>query len=130
MKGKITRTTFRSEWNNPKGGVNYYYDIELDNGDKGQIGTKTKDSPKLNPGQELEYDLVKTEKGNKIKAIFSQSFQPKGKIGIGPTVGAAVNNAVSMFIAGKIEKEKIFQTADWLTKHTIELQKKYESNGN
>jgi len=130
-KSKITRTVFREAWNNPKGGVIYYHDIELENGDKGQIGTKTQDPAKLNPGQMLDYTLTTTERGNKIK-VNQPPFQPGnqkpgGKYsGIGPTVGAAVNNAVAMFIAGKIAKEKIFPTADWLVKHTLELQKKYE----
>jgi len=127
-KSKITRTVFREAWNNPKGGVIYYHDIELENGDKGQIGTKTQTPEKLNPGQEIEYTLTKTERGNKIK--INQPFQP-GKPGgkyssVGPTVGMAVNNSISMFIAGKIEKEKIFSTAEWLVKHTIELQNKFE----
>jgi hypothetical protein len=66
---KITRTVFKNEWNNPKGGSVFYHDIELDNGDKGSIGAKDKEPSKLNPGQEITYTIESGEKGNKIKAV-------------------------------------------------------------
>lgn len=66
---KITRTIFKNEWDNPKGGKIFYHEIELDNGDKGQIGTKDKEPSKLNPGQELTYTIEKTEKGTRIKVV-------------------------------------------------------------
>jgi hypothetical protein len=65
---KITRTTFKNEWKGDKGSV-FYHEIELDNGDKGQIGTKEQMPTKLNPGQELTYTIETTERGNKIKAV-------------------------------------------------------------
>lgn len=66
---KITRTVFKNEWANPKGGTVYYHEIELDNGDKGQIGTKEKEPAKLNPGQTLTYTIEQTDKGAKIKVV-------------------------------------------------------------
>lgn len=69
---KITRTVFKNEWKGDKGSV-FYHEIELDNGDKGQIGTKEHLPAKLNPGQELTYTIEATERGNKIKAV-----QPAG----------------------------------------------------
>lgn len=65
---KITRTVFKNEWKGDKGSV-FYHEIELDNGDKGQIGTKEHLPAKLNPGQELTYTIEATERGNKIKAV-------------------------------------------------------------
>ncbi len=62
---KITRTVFKNEWTNPKGGSVFYHDIELENGDKGSIGSKEKEPSKLNPGQDLTYTID----GNKIKAF-------------------------------------------------------------
>ncbi len=62
---KITRTVFKNEWNNPKGGSVFYHDIELENGDKGSIGSKEKEPAKLNPGSELTYTL----EAGKIKAV-------------------------------------------------------------
>jgi hypothetical protein len=63
----ITRTVFKNEWTGQNGKV-FYHEIELDNGDKGQIGCKDKDPEKLNPGKQLTYTIEKTEKGTKIKA--------------------------------------------------------------
>lgn len=66
---KITRTVFKNEWTNPKGGSVFYHDIELDNGDKGSIGSKDKEPAKLNPGQSLTYTL----ENGKIKAVQPQN---------------------------------------------------------
>lgn len=70
---KITRTVFKNVWNNPKGGQVFYHDIELDNGDKGSIGSKEQMPAKLNPGAELTYTI----EGNKIKAVVPAQ-QPSG----------------------------------------------------
>jgi hypothetical protein len=72
-KGKITRTTFVSEWTAQNGGKVFYHDIELDNGDKGQIGSKEKMPSKLDPGNELTYTIESTSRGNKIKAVMPQN---------------------------------------------------------
>jgi hypothetical protein len=64
---KITRTIFRNEWTGPSGNKVFYHDVEFENGDKGQIGTKEKEPAKLNPGQELTYCLKKTDRGYKIE---------------------------------------------------------------
>lgn len=71
-KAKITRTVFKNVWNNPNGGQVFYHEVELDNGDKGQIGSKEQMPAKLNPGSELNYTIEITDKGNKIKAIVPQ----------------------------------------------------------
>lgn len=78
---KITRTVYKNVWQNPKGGQVFYHDIELDNGDKGSIGSKEQMPAKLNPGTELTYTID----GNKIKAIVPQQqnaggFQKKPQI--------------------------------------------------
>ncbi len=70
-KGKIKTCRFVIEWQGEKGIV-YYHEIELDNGDKGQIGTKEKNPDKLQPGQELTYTIESTSRGNKIKAVTQQ----------------------------------------------------------
>lgn len=63
----ITRTVFKNEWKGQNGSV-YYHDIELDNGDKGSIGSKDKEPSKLNPGQALTYTID----NGKIKAVQAQ----------------------------------------------------------
>ena len=110
-KSKIVRTVFVSEWNNPKGGQIYYHKIELDNGDVGQIGSKEKMPSKLNPGQELNYTIETTDKGNKIKAVMPAGFGPGFKPGGGrPAVdpraqfiGFSASYAKDLVIAGKVD---------------------------
>lgn len=52
----ITKSNFSRTWNGNNGEV-HYYDLTLDNGDKGQIGTKTKDNPKLAVGETITYSI-------------------------------------------------------------------------
>src|SRR5688572_32150617 len=67
-KSKIKSCRFVSEWAG-QNGIVYYHEIELENNDKGQIGTKDKNPDKLNVGQELTYTIESTSRGNKIKAV-------------------------------------------------------------
>lgn len=65
---KIKSISFKSTWNGPNGDVQYH-DIELENGDKGQIGAKEKLPEKLQVGKTLYYTIEANPKGNKIKAV-------------------------------------------------------------
>jgi hypothetical protein len=71
-KAKITKLTFTKEWGNGNN-VTYYHDIELDNGDKGSIGSKEKLPTKLNPGNELTYTIESGQYGNRIKDAGAQN---------------------------------------------------------
>ena len=75
---KILKSSFISEWAG-QNGVVYYHEIELANGDRGQIGTKEKNPAKLNSGTELTYTLESTPRGNKIKAVVAAGNQFQGK---------------------------------------------------
>lgn len=82
---KITRTVFKNEYIGQYGTI-YYHEIELDNGDKGQIGCKEKEPAKINPGQSITYTLEQTQKGFKIKPVNPQiaqntAFKPSGGAG-------------------------------------------------
>lgn len=77
-KGKIVACKFIKEWTG-QNGVVYYHEIELDNKDKGQIGTKDRLPDKIAVGQELIYTLEETAHGNKIKAVQAQSGFRGGK---------------------------------------------------
>ena len=67
---KITAIEFKNEWANPKGGSIFYHEVTFDNGDKGQIGAKSKLPEKLQVGKMLDYEKSTDDKGNvKIKAI-------------------------------------------------------------
>ncbi len=109
-KAKITRTVFKNEWKGDKGSV-FYHDIELDNGDKGSIGSKEMNPAKLNPGQELTYTI----ENGKIKAVAPAGggFQGGGFAGRkGPdpkaqVVGFAMAYTKDLVVAGKITIEQL-----------------------
>lgn len=108
-KAKITRVTFKNKWEG-NGNTVYYHDIELDNGDKGSIGTKEQMPARLNPGQELTYTID----GNKIKAVASSSggggFGGGGKKGPDPKVqiaGFAMAYTKDLVVAGKITTDQL-----------------------
>jgi hypothetical protein len=109
-KAKITRTVFKNEWAGPNGNV-YYHDIELDNGDKGSIGSKEKMPSKLNSGQELTYTI----QDNKIKAVnapgsgggFSGGKGPNPKVQI---VGFAMSYTKDLIIGGKVDIKQLPET--------------------
>lgn len=113
-KAKITRTIFKSEWNGPNGQV-YYHDIELDNGDKGSIGSKEKMPAKLNPGSELNYTI----ENNKIKAVSppnasgGNGFSGGGRKGPDPKVqivGFAMSYTKDLIIGDKIKIDQLGPT--------------------
>lgn len=108
-KAKITRTVFKNEWAGPNGNV-YYHDIELDNGDKGSIGSKEKMPAKLNPGQDLTYTIEGDARGGfKIKAVNPSGAGGgfgSGKKGPDPKVqivSFAMSYTKDLVVAGKID---------------------------
>jgi hypothetical protein len=109
-KAKIVRTVFKNEWKGSSGSV-FYHEVELDNGDKGQIGTKEQMPAKLNPGQELTYTLEVTDKGNRIKAVAPQGFpMGGGKKGPDPKVqivGFAMSYTKDLIVADKVKIDQL-----------------------
>jgi len=55
-ESKILSANYTRTWDGPNGAV-HYYDLKLENGDAGAIGTKTKDNPSLAPGQVINYSI-------------------------------------------------------------------------
>lgn len=103
---KITRTVFVSEWSGPSGQV-YYHEIELANGDKGQIGSKEKMPSKLNPSSDLTYTIESGSHGNKIKAVVppTQGFKSGGRPQIDPKQQVAtmsMSYCKDLIVAGKV----------------------------
>lgn len=122
---KITRTVFVSEWSGPSGQV-YYHEIELSNGDKGQIGSKEKMPAKLNPGTELTYTIEQGSHGNKIKAVNDKpQFKPGGgRPTIDPRaqfIGFANAHAKDLVVAGKLELEKLNGATESMFKNMLKL---------
>jgi len=103
-KAKIKSSKFISEWAGPNGIV-YYHEIELDNNDRGQIGTKEKNPDKLQVGQELTYTIEATTRGNKIKAVAAGGGF-KGKPQRDPKeqmISFATAYTKDLIVAGKVD---------------------------
>ena len=109
-KAKIVRTVFKNEWKGTNGSV-FYHEIELDNGDKGQIGAREQMPSKLNPGQELTYTIETSDRGNKIKAVSAApAFGGGGKKGPDPKVqivGFAMSYTKDLIVADKVKIDQL-----------------------
>lgn len=102
---KIKSCRFVSEWTG-QNGVVYYHEIELENGDKGQIGTKDRLPDKIAVGQELTYTIESTPRGNKIKAVSGQSSGFKGKPQRDPKeqmISFSMSYCKDLVVAGKLD---------------------------
>lgn len=53
---KITAAKFTRTWNGNYGEI-HYYELTLENGDKGDIGVKVKDDPKISIGETINYTI-------------------------------------------------------------------------
>lgn len=109
---KIKSCRFVSEWPGPSGIV-FYHEIQLENGDLGQIGTKEKNPDKLAVGQELTYIIESTSRGNKIKAVSAAGGGFKGKPQRDPKeqmISFATAYTKDLVVAGKVEMRD-FETA-------------------
>ena len=131
---KIKSVEFKSEWANPKGGVIYYHDIEFENGDKGQIGKKEKNS--LSVGDELTYTVESTPKGNKIKTVSNftggGNYSGKSKGGFksdntGMMVGNAITNATNLVCHGKVDIKDLESVAKRICEISMKLKKEIDS---
>jgi hypothetical protein len=108
---KIKSSTFSNEWQNPSGGSTYYYDLVLENGEKGSTGVNQKDSPKIQVGTEIKYTL----NGLKLKIVnvestsegaSSNAFKAKSKPSSQEQfLGYSWSYAKDLIIAGKTSKD-------------------------
>jgi hypothetical protein len=123
---KIIRTVFKNEWKGTNGTV-YYHEIELDNGDKGQIGTKEQMPAKLNPGQSLTYTIEQTDKGNRIKAAAPAGGGFGGgakKATIDPRaqfIGFASAYSKDLVVAGKLDLKDMNGAAESIFRNMLKL---------
>jgi hypothetical protein len=106
----IKSSTFSNEWKNPSGGSTFYYDIVLENGEKGSTGVAQKDSPKIQVGTEITYAL----NGLKLKILNVEStsastsvvYKPKSKGSSQEQyAGYAWSYAKDLLIAGKTSQD-------------------------
>jgi len=105
------------------------HEYELSDGVKGQAN-HMKSMPFKN-GDSIEYEVKReNEKYGKTLSIKKPNSYTGGGNkskynSVGAAVGAALNNAVSMFIHDKITKEKIPAVADWLVSEAKKLETKH-----
>lgn len=108
----IKSVQFKNEWTKD-GNTIYFHNIELENGDKGSIGTKEKLPAKLSIGTELTYTID----GERIKAIAkAPAFKGGGGFKTEPyehkMAGMAFSFAKDLVVAGKVEVSKIEAVAE------------------
>lgn len=109
---KILKSEFKNEWTNPQTNTKvYYHDLELENGDKGSIGTKEMNPQKISVGQELTYTL----ENGKIKAA-QQPFNKGGGFKSKPfeheCAAYSASYAKDLVVAGKVETKDLLTIAD------------------
>ena len=102
VKSKVEKIAEVKPWNGSNGTV-YYHCLEMDNGDKINIGKKKE----LAIGEELNYEITETgsQEYNKAKSVMEEPFRKGGKNDDyvkGIEVGHAVNNAVNLMCAGVV----------------------------
>ena len=111
-----------SEWKTPKNEIVYYHNLEMDNGDKINIGFK--EHKKV--GKEIHYEIIgdvgqhEFTKAKSINKVWEQTRQTnKEDYTKGIEVGHAINNAVNLICAGvelnvketNSNEEKIYEYA-------------------
>ena len=101
---KIKECRFTGDWQNPSGGITYYHELTLENGDIGSIGASDKNPSKLSVGATITYK----KDGSKIKYISSETNAPIKKKYTGGRkkapeefLGYAWSYAKDLHIAGK-----------------------------
>lgn len=141
-KSVVKAVTFQKEFDG-KFGKLYYFNIEMENGDKGQYGSKTNPQTKFKEGEETAYDYI--DKGNgyfDIKTIVTNTPNGGGYTKKPFDVEAdkfkqalivaqsSMTKAVEMVIAGTVTADKLQVTCDKLMQITFYLAKKYQSEVN
>ena len=119
---KIIKSEFKNEWTGQNGTV-YYHTLELENGDRGSIGTKSKNPDKLAVGQELTYTI----ENDKIKAV-NKPFVKGGGFKSEPfehkCAGYAMAYAKDLVVGEKVEIKDLLPTADkiynWLLSKKVD----------
>jgi len=121
-KSKVVKIESVKPWTGSNGTV-HYHNLEMDNGDKINIGKKKE----LSIGDELSYEIVEQDGSSeyhKAKTLMENNFNSGGKgksddYVKGIEVGHAINNAVNLICAGsdldikecRSVEEKIYESA-------------------
>ncbi|HBC05172.1 MAG TPA: hypothetical protein DC015_13500 [Aequorivita sp.] len=96
---KVKNVQDVKEWNSKNGAV-YYHNVELENGDKINIGKKKK----LQIGDEITYEIIGDlgqHEYTKAKSVQPENTSYRSSTNTkGIEIGHAINNAVNMICAG------------------------------
>ena len=113
----ITKSWFKKEHKGTNGTL-YYHLIELDNGDKGEIGSKTKDPEFLGVGKSLDYTITKSKNSNHADSIKRAAKEQSGGYKEDPKlklIGMAMSYSKDLVVAKRVNlsdmggySEKIF----------------------
>jgi len=74
-KSKVKKVDFQKTWKNKEGKVFYSYDVEMENGDKGEYSSISDSQEKFVKGNEVEYNYTEGEYP-KIKPYYSNPTSP------------------------------------------------------
>lgn len=126
---KIKSFEYKNPFPTPNGEM-YSFSIEFENGDKGQINSKSKDPDWGKEGNELSYS-VKSDHP-KYGPTFKRETQggygaKKNYSNVGAVVGMALNKSVDMLIADKIKGEQLESTTQRILDMYVELCNKNKS---
>jgi hypothetical protein len=117
---KINNNTSSSEWAS--------IDVELDNGDKGNIlvGKVSENKPlPCKVGETIPYTIEdRGQFGYKIRIVKPQA-KPQGKPsdnGLGMAVGAAINCTVQLICNGKVDMKDLKPVAQRIIDVSVELK--------
>ena len=94
-------------------GVTYTFEVELQDGESGEVGAHTKD--KWNVGDEVEYTLNQSKWGNKLK-LSKPGFSPNQSKANNPDIQKRIDASWAIGLALKEESdpEKILEAAEFL----------------
>lgn len=125
-KSKITSINYTREYTG-KYGIMYVYFCQLENGEYGDLNTKTKD--KYKTGEEIEYTLESREhNGNVFWNIKPQTQPPVGGGGGYKTDPArelsiikqsSLNRATELVVADKIKLDDVLKWADYFVEWVV-----------
>lgn len=131
---KILSSNFKSEWKGPNGTVNYH-EVTFEEGEKPwQIGAKEKNPSFLEAGKTLNFE-VKDMAKRSIKRVQADAPVSGGQSSgsgysqVGVTVGAALNQAVTLVSHGVVEFKDLKKTAHRLVEVAFELKEEFKDRG-
>jgi hypothetical protein len=125
MKSVVKMVQLTGNWKNKFGEFDQYA-VEFEDGTEGEFSVKKGNKPRAEEGQEMEYEITgKSPKGTpKIKFLQEQggggggrgggyqSHSPEQRKGINAC--NALNNAVALVNAGKVEEKVLLPCAEKL----------------